>query len=47
MLVKVKSIIFDNEDGTFPKNFNAEHWRTPQAIYMHHALRFAIGLHGA
>ena len=34
----------------FPKNFNAGHWRTLQAICAlsyAHALRFAIGLHGA
>ena len=36
----------------FPKNFNAGHWRTLQAIWRTlqayvHALRFAIGLHGA
>ena len=30
----------------FKKKFNAEHWRTLQAIYAH-ALRVAIGLHGA
>ena len=26
------NLIFDNEDGTFPKKFNARHWRTLQAI---------------
>ena len=30
----------------FQKKFNVDHWRSLQAIYAH-ALRFAIGQHGA